>query len=268
MWILVFDIDETWVGDSQRIFHHVKRSWAEKMPDQTNSFSQTQQQLRNSPEDLIASLILSGPQARARDSVPSWGTASRPKRKDKEKEETVILELCCLSVWTLIQAATYRGFAIPRLEKLVPQRSWQQAQHRPDPSVESWLNLALWERGKASLLPGMLYKHPFPTGSCGLGVQRNAGKNFKIEKLLSFAIEPPKAFSRLWWLSLLKAAESSVLLPLLPFPPRLSRFSRVCVSAQLQKQGGSSGGYKPRDKHAQQSEFGSTGGLCYLLCVH
>lgn len=46
---------------------------------------------------------------------------ANPKRKDKEKEETVILELDGLSFWAIIQAAICRGFVIPWLEKLVLQ---------------------------------------------------------------------------------------------------------------------------------------------------
>lgn len=53
--------------------------------------------------------------------VGSQHPDAHPKRKDKEKEEIVILELYWLPFWTIIQAATYWGFAIPWLEKLVLQ---------------------------------------------------------------------------------------------------------------------------------------------------
>lgn len=53
----------------------------------------------------------------------------------------------------------------------------------PDRTVESWLSPALWAQGIASLLPGSLCKHPFPTGPHGVGLQRSAGWGFSWRQI-------------------------------------------------------------------------------------
>lgn len=53
----------------------------------------------------------------------------------------------------------------------------------PDRTVESWLSPALWAQGKASLLPGPLCKHLFPTGPQDVGLQRSAGWGFSWRQI-------------------------------------------------------------------------------------
>lgn len=53
----------------------------------------------------------------------------------------------------------------------------------PDRTVESWLSPALWAQGIASLLPGSLCKHPFPTGPHGVGLQRSEGWGFSWRQI-------------------------------------------------------------------------------------
>lgn len=63
-------------------------------------------------------------------------------------------------------------------------------------------------------------------------IYNHFGQNFEIEQVLDSVIEPPKASSLLWRLSVLKATKFSFFIFLLPSSPSLPWIFKGLVPAQ------------------------------------